>query len=243
MNYNWNWSLFLATSYDGQATWLATLLNGFWVTIITAALAWVLALTIGSVAGILRAMYPRSWGRIVTVYVELIRGIPLLVQLFLWYFVFPEFLPVDWGIWVKQNPNISFYTAVLGIGIFMSARIAEQVKAGLAALPKGLAGAGYSIGLTQFQTYRYILAPIAGRIIIPPLTSEMINTVKNTSVAMAIGLAELTSQARAMQEFTFHAFEAFTFPTVIYLSVNFLAAVTMQLLERRLAMPGFVSGK
>lgn len=243
MGYNWNWAILLEPSYDGHGTWLMSLLYGLSWTLKVAVLAWLIALTLGFVFGIVRAMYPKSWGRAITAYVEVVRGIPLLVQLFLWYFVLPELLPAQWGIWLKQHPDASFYTAVIGIGIFMSSRIAEQVKAGLQALPKGLTYAGYSIGLTKAQTYRYVLTPVAVRVIIPPLTSELVNTVKNTSIALAVGLTELTSRARAMQEFTFHVFEAFTVATVIYLSVNFIAAVLMYALERRLALPGFVSRK
>lgn len=243
MNYNWNWGVLFSLSYDGHNSWLMSLLEGFSWTIRTAALAWVIALVLGVTSGMARAIYPRSWGRLITTYVEIVRGIPLLVQLFLWYFVLPEVLPSSIGIWLKQHPDASFLTAVIGLGIFMSARIAQQVKAGLDALPKGLMQAGYSIGLTKLQTYRYVLMPVAVRIIIPPLTSELVNTIKNTSIALAIGLTELTSRARAMQEVTFQVFEAFTVATVIYLVVNFIAAVLMQALERRIAIPGLVTGK
>lgn len=243
MNYNWNWAILLQPSYDGRGSWIVSLLDGFSWTIRAAALAWIIALTLGVLFGTARAIYPKSWGRLISAYVEVVRGIPLIVQLFLWYFVLPELVPSHVGLWLKQHPDASFVTAVIGLGIFMSARIAQQVKAGLDSLPKGLTYAGYSIGLTKIQTYRYVLLPVAIRVVIPPLTSELINTIKNTSIALAIGLPELTSRARAMQEFTFQVFEAFTVATVIYLTVNFAAALLMQVLERRLAIPGFVGRK
>ena len=243
MNYNWNWGVLFDLSYDGRNTWLMSLIDGFAWTMKSAALAWIVALVLGFAFGIVRAIYPRSWGRLITVVVEVVRGIPLLVQLFLWYFVLPEMVPHDLGLWLKQHPDASFFTAVGGLGIFMSARIAQQVKAGLDAIPLGLEHAGYSIGLTKLQTYRYVLTPVATRIIIPTLTSELINTIKNTSIALAIGLTELTSRARSMQEVTFQVFEAFTVATVIYLSVNFAAALLMHALERRLEIPGLVTGK
>jgi glutamate/aspartate transport system permease protein len=164
---------------------------------------------------------------------------PLLVQLFLWYFVFPDLLPAPWGIWLKQLPNASFLTAVIGIGFFMSARVAVQVASGIEALPRGQRAAATALGLTPTQTYRYVLLPMAYRIILPPLTSEMLNTIKNTSVALTIGLAELTARARAVQEFSFQVFEAFTAATLAYLVVNLIATVAARWLEGRVRVPGY----
>ena len=165
------------------------------------------------------------------------------MQLFLWYFVLPELVPRGIGLWLKQLPNASFYTAFIGIGFFMSARVAEQVRAGINALPRGQAMAGKALGLTVAQTYIYVLLPMAFRIILPPLTSEFLNTIKNTSVALTIGLAELTARARAMQEFSFQVFEAFTAATLLYLMINAVVVVLMRQLERKVAVPGYIVGK
>jgi glutamate/aspartate transport system permease protein len=168
---------------------------------------------------------------------------PLLVQLFLWFFVLPEILPRAWGLWMKQMSHAPFYTAAIGIGLFMSARVAEQLRAGINSLPRGQGLAATALGLTTFQKYRYVLLPMAFRIILPPLTSEFLNTIKNTSVAITIGLIELTGEARAMQEFSFQVFEAFTAATMLYLAINIVVVTAMRFLERRVAIPGYITGK
>ena len=173
-----------------------------------------------------------------TAYVELFRNIPLLVQMFLWYFVLPEVLPESWGGWIKQLPNAPFYTAVVCLGFFTASRVAEQVRAGIQALPRGQKMAGTAMGLTVYQTYRYVLLPNAYRMILPPLTSEFLNNLKNTSVALTIGLLELTARARAMQEFSFQVFEAFTAATVLYVLINVVVIFTSGWIERRVAVPG-----
>jgi glutamate/aspartate transport system permease protein len=88
-----------------------------------------------------------------------------------------------------------------------------------------------------------VLLPMAFRIILPPLASELLNTIKNTSVALTIGLLELTAQARSMQEFSFQVFEAFTAATLLYLAVNLVVVLLMRLLERSVAVPGYVGGR
>jgi glutamate/aspartate transport system permease protein len=132
---------------------------------------------------------------------------------------------------------------MIGVGLFMSARVAEQLRAGIGSLPRGQKLAATALGLTTTQSYRYVLLPIAFRIIMPPLTSEFLNTIKNTSVGITIGLIELTGEARSMQEFSFQVFEAFTAATVLYLLVNIVVVVAMRLLERNLAIPGYIAGK
>ncbi len=240
MNYNWNWRIFWEQSPEGTGTYFDILVQGLLTTLTTASLAWVVALVFGCVMGVLRS-FPNRVGQVIGgAYVELFRNIPLLVQLFLWYFVLPEVLPEAVGTWLKNLTNAPFVIAVVGIGLFMSARVAEQLRAGLAALPQGQGYAGTALGLTTLQTYRYVLLPMAFRIILPPLTSELINTIKNTSVALTIGLLELIARARAMQEFSFQVFEAFTAATAGYLVVNLLATLAMRVLERRVRVPGYV---
>src|SRR6202011_4621157 len=121
-----------------------------------------------------------------------------------------------------------FYTAAIGIGLFMSARVAEQTRAGIGSLPRGQKMAGTALGLTTLQVYRYVLLPMAFRIIMPPLTSEFLSTIKNTSVAITIGLIELTGEARSMQEFSFQVFEAFTGATVLYLLINLVCRLLLE---------------
>jgi glutamate/aspartate transport system permease protein len=146
------------------------------------------------------------------------------------------------GTWIKTMPPPwgSFVPAVLCLGFFTAARVAEQVKAGIQSLPRGQGMAGTALGLTLPQTYRFVLLPMAFRIVLPPLTSEFMNVIKNSSVALTIGLVELTAAARSMQEFSFQVFEAFTAATTIYILVNVIVVFGMRLLERRVAVPGFI---
>jgi len=243
MNYNWNWGIFWEPSPEGAGTYFDMLLSGLNWTLATAALAWVLALILGSIIGVLRTLPSKPANRFATAYVEFFRNIPILVQLFLWFFVLPELLPQAAGLWLKQLPNAAFWTAAVGIGFYMSARVAEQLRAGINALPRGQSMAARALGLTTAQTYIYVLLPMAYRIILPPLTSEFLNTIKNTAVALTIGLLELTGRARSMQEFSFQVFEAFTAATILYLLVNAVVVVVMRFIERRVAVPGYITGK
>ncbi len=242
MNYHWNWRIFLAPSLDAMGTYWDTLLSGLGWTLATALSAWLLALLLGCLVGVARTAPVRWLARLGEGYVELFRNIPLLVQMFLWFFVVPEFLPQALGAWLKQQPSSSFLTAVVALGLFTSARVADQVRAGILALPRGQRMAGLALGLTLPQTYRHVLLPSALRIILPPLTSEFIGVVKNSAVALTIGLMELTARARSMQEFTFQVFEAFIAATLLYLLINLVIVLGMRWLERRLAVPGLIGG-
>jgi glutamate/aspartate transport system permease protein len=243
VNYNWNWRIFFEPAPNGTGTYLDMLLSGLVLTIETALVAWIIALVTGSIVGVFRTLPSKAANRFAFVYVEFFRNMPLLVQLFLWFFVLPELLPRSWGLWMKQMSNAPFYTAAIGIGLFMSARVAVQLAAGIGAMPRGQKQAATALGLTTSQSYRYVLLPMAFRIVLPPLTSEFLSTIKNTSVAITIGLIELTGQARAMQEFSFQVFEAFTGATVLYLLINIVVVVGMRFLERAVAVPGYITGK
>lgn len=244
MNYNWNWGILFQPAADAAAgTWLGYLVEGLGWTLATALCAWVLALTLGALVGTLRTG-PIAWlSRICAGYVEIFRNIPLLVQMFLWFFVLPELLPEAWGDAVKQMapPWASFAPAVLCLAFYTSVRIAEQVRAGIQSLPRGQQMAGIASGLTLAQTYRHVLLPQTFRIILPPLTSEFLNCIKNSSVALTIGVMELTARARSMQEFTFQVFEAFAAATVIYLLANLVVVVGMRWLEARVRIPGLIA--
>ncbi|MFZ6771082.1 amino acid ABC transporter permease [Undibacterium sp. SXout7W] len=241
MNYNWNWNIFWEAAPDGGGTYFDSLISGLLWTLATAILAWIIALVLGAVIGTLRTA-PNKWAaRLANAYVELFRNIPLLVQMFLWYFVMPEMMPTEIGNWLKALPNAPFITAVLSLGFFTSARVAVQVSTGINALPRGQRMAGTALGLTLPQTYRYVLLPMAFRIIIPSLTNEVAAIIKNSSVGLTIGLMELTASARSMQEFSFQVFEAFTAATLIYLAVSVIAILLSNLLEKFTAVPGFIT--
>jgi glutamate/aspartate transport system permease protein len=242
VNYNWNWKVFWDMAADGTGTWGMTLIYGVLWSLAAALCAGVIAFLLGSALGVMRTT-PHKWlVRFGNAYVELFRNIPLLVQLFLWFFVLPELLPKGLGDAMKQMPHpwASFVPAVIGLGLFTSARVSEQVKAGIQSLSRGQQMAGTALGLSLPQTYRFVLLPMAYRIILPPLTSETMNLIKNTSVALTIGLLELTAAARSLQEFTFQVFEAFTAATLIYIVVNLCVVTLMRWVERSVAVPGFI---
>jgi glutamate/aspartate transport system permease protein len=243
MNYNWNWSIFWDQTPEGSGTYFDTLMSGLEVTILLTICAWTLAFILGSLVGVARTLPSRTAVRLGNAYIELFRNVPLLVQLFIWFFVVPELLPHALGTWIKQLRDGPFDTAVIAIGLYMASRVAAQVTAGITALPKGQRMAATALGLTTAQTYRYVLLPLTYRIIFPPLTSEFLNTMKNTSVGLTIGVLELTARTRAMQEFSFQVFEAFTAATVIYLALSGLVTAGMRILEQRLVIPGFNEGK
>ena len=169
-----------------------------------------------------------------TAYVELFRNVPLLLQMFLWFFVLPELLPREAGRWMKRDmPYPEFTSAVLCLGFYHASRIAEQVRSGIDSVAKGLSRAGLATGLTLRQTYRHILMPIAYRLIVPTLTSEFLGIIKNSSIALTIGVLELTNQSRQIESFTFRGFEAFTAATVIYIAVSMVALGLARMFERR----------
>jgi len=242
MNYNWNWKIFWDPVAAGSGVYWEWLASGLAWTLATGVLSWIIALVVGAAIGVVRTT-PFKWPvRLGNAWVELFRNIPLLVQMFLWYFVLPEFLPLGLGTAMKQMdpPWATFLPAVLCLGFYTSARVAEQVKAGIQSLPRGQTLAGTAIGLTMAQTYRYVTLPMAFRIVIPPLTSEFMNIIKNSSVALTIGLLELTQRARDMSEYTFQTFEAFTAATVLYIAVMLVVVYGMRKLEKKVQVPGFI---
>jgi len=235
-------SIFTEESIYGD-TWLQMLLYGLGWTLATAALAAIIAFFLGSVLGVIRTT-SRPWlVRLGNAYVELFRNIPLIVQFFVWYFVVPGLIPAvkRWVVSIDPTHH-QFVTAVVCLGLFTAARVAEQVRSGIQALPRGQRAAGYAIGLSEWETYRYVLLPMAYRIIIPPLTSETMNLIKNTAVAYSIGLAELFFRTREMGETTFLYFQAFGAATVIYVSIALIANRVMAFVEKRVAVPGYIGG-
>ena len=242
----WDWQVFCKDTIDGEVrprcfgeggdiTYLDWLLSAWGWTLSVALLALVVALVVGSVMGIFRTTPSKALVAIGNAWTELFRNIPLLVQVFLWYHVLPALVPA-----LKNFP--SFILVVFALGFFTSARIAEQVRSGIQALPRGQRYAGMAMGFTTFQYYRYVLLPMAYRIIIPPLTSESMNLVKNSAVAYSIGLTELFFRTREMGEMTFRYFAAFGAATVLYVAVAFSINRIMAWVERVTAVPGYMGG-
>ncbi len=236
MNYNWNWGILITDPYLG---WI---ISGLGWTLAVAILAWLIAFTLGSVIGIMRTVDQPVLRAIGATYVEIFRNIPLLVQMFLWYFVFPELLPEEAGTWVKRGiPMPEFWTAVICLGTYTASRVAEQVRAGINAISQGQRQAAKAIGLSPAQVYRYVLLPISYRTIIPPMTSEFLGIFKNSSLALTIGVLELTAQTRQIEEYTFQGFEAFTAATVLYIIVTFMVMIIMLKVEKKVSIPGVIS--
>lgn len=242
---SWDWQVFCQDTMDrevvqscfgkgGDITYLDWMLSAWGWTVSVSLLALVLALVLGSVIGTLRTLQDRPLVvRLGNAWVELFRNIPLLVQIFLWYHVLPSLFPVLRGV-----PG--FALVVLALGFFTSARIAEQVRSGIQALPRGQRYAGLAMGFTTFQTYRYVLLPMAFRIIIPPLTSETMNIFKNSSVAFAVSVAELTMFAMQAQEETSRGIEVYLAVTALYVLSAFAINRIMAFIEKRARIPGMV---
>lgn len=242
--YNWNWSVFLSKTPAGDATYLEWLFLGLKWTVVLSLSSWVIAIVLGSLLGVLRTV-PNKWlSGIAAAYVEVFRNIPLLVQLFIWYFVLPELLPQGLGDAFKQmNPLAQqFLAAMICLGTFTAARVCEQVRSGIGSLARGQKNAGLAMGLTLPQTYRFVLLPMAFRIIIPPLTSEFLNIFKNSAVASTIGLIELSRQAQQLVDYTAQPYEAFIAVTVTYFVLNFVIMFFMRWVEGRTRVPGFIGG-
>lgn len=241
---NLDLSIFWQEVLEGDGVlWMDMLYSGLLWTLATSALAGMIAFGVGSLMGVLRTTPNKGLVFLGNAYVELFRNIPLIVQFFIWYFVLPEFIPPLKSWVIAQDPTeVQFLTAVVCLGLFTAARVAEQVKSGILALSRGQRAAAYALGLTEVQTYRYVLLPMAYRIVIPPLTSEAMNLFKNTSVALTIGLVELTFRTREMGEVTFRFLEAYIAATVLYVAVAMTVNRIMALIERRVAVPGYIAG-
>ena len=236
MNYNWDWGILITDPYFG---WI---ISGLGWTLAVAICAWVIAFSLGSVIGIMRTVEHPIINTIGATYVEVFRNIPLLVQMFLWYFIFPELLPEEAGKWVKRGmPLPEFWTAVVCLGTYTASRVAEQVRAGINAIGTGQRQAAKAIGLSPSQVYKYVLLPVSYRTIIPPMTSEFLGIFKNSSLALTIGVLELTAQTRQIEEYTFQGFEAFTAATVLYIVVTFMVMTVMGVVERKAHIPGVIS--
>lgn len=235
--------IFFQASSEGEPLWWQMLASGLGYTLSVAAVAWVIAFSLGSVLGVVRTMKNPWLVAIGNAYVELFRNIPLLVQFFVWYFVLPSVIPGLKAYVVAMDPTThQFITACLCLGLFTAARISEQVRSGINSIPTGQRNAGYALGLTESQTYRYVLLPMAYRIIIPPMTSETMNLIKNTATAFSIGLVELFFRTREMGEQTFLYFHAFGAATLIYITIAMTANVIMGVIERKVAVPGYIAG-
>jgi glutamate/aspartate transport system permease protein len=230
----WDWQFFLQDTGGGQ-TYLDWMISAWGWTLSVSLLGLAVALVVGSLMGIIRTVPGRALPLVGEAWTELFRNIPLLVQIFLWYHVIP-------AIFISLRAVPSFVLVVFALGFFTSARISEQVKAGIQSLPRGQRYAGLAVGLTLPQTYRYVLLPMAYRIIIPPLTSESMNIIKNSAVAFAVSVTELTMFAMQAQEETSRGIEIYLAVTGLYFISAFVINRIMLFVENRVRVPGMIGG-
>jgi glutamate/aspartate transport system permease protein len=247
---SWNWEVFCKSTLEddfsplcfgtgGETTYLDWMLSAWGWTLSVSALGLLVAMILGIVMGTLRTLPPDNWlSKFLTTlansWVELFRNIPVLVQVFLWYHVIPALFPV-----MKGLP--SFILVSLALGFFTSSRIAEQIRAGIGALPKGQRFAAMAMGLTTTQSYRYVILPMALRIVIPPLTSESMNIIKNSSVAFAVSVADLTLFAMQAQEETSKGIEIYLGVTLLYVVSALVVNRVMSFIEAKTRVPGFIA--
>ena len=233
-SYQWNWQIFMQDTGAGE-TYLHWMISAWGWTLSVAGLGWLVALVFGSLIGVLRTVPNKGLQMLGNAWVELFRNIPVLVQVFLWYHVLPALVP-------PMKSLSGFVLVVFALGFFTSARVAEQVRAGILSLPRGQRMAGLAMGLTLPQTYRHVILPMAYRIVLPPLTSEAMNIVKNSSVAFAVSIPELIQFAMQAQEETSRGIEIYLGVTVLYVVSALLVNRVMALIERQLRVPGYVGG-
>ena len=233
LQYQFQWSILWSGRYG---VWL---LEGILTTLEISALAWLLAAMLGGLFGALRTSPARGLRGVATAYVEFFRNVPLLVWMFFWYFGVPQVLPPGVQDWLNRHGG-EFVAAVAALGVYHGARLAEVVRAGIQSIPPTQLEAAVSTGLTVGQAYRLILVPIAFRLIIPPVTNESLNLLKNSSLALTISVAEITFVTRQIESYTAKGFEALTAGTLIYLALCLGIAALMSRVERRLAIPGLI---
>ena len=234
MKYEFNWSVLWSGQSGG---WL---LQGLLTTLEISALAWLLAAALGMVSGAMRTVPWRLLRAAATFYVEFFRNVPLLVWMFFWYFGVPPLLPRPVQDWLF-NHGAEFWAGMFALGVYHGARMSEVIRSGIQSIPRTQFEASVAMGLTTFQAYRLVIVPIALRLIVPPATSESLNLLKNSSVALTISVAELTFQTRQIETYTAKAIEALTAGTLIYLVLCLGIAAVMARVERRFAIPGLIA--
>jgi len=233
--YKFDWSVLYAVNETYGEHFGFSLFSGLWMTIKISLVSSAIALTLGTVFGLgkLSNFGPMRW--LSTFYVEFFRNTPLLVQLFFWYFAFPQALPEGARTWVF-NRDFEFWSATLGLSVYTGSFMAEVIRAGLQSIPKGLLEASYSSGLNYLQVLVKIILPIAFRQIIPPLGSELLNNMKNSSLAMVVGVAELTWQSQQVESLTFRGFEATTGATILYLSLSLIISSILNAVNAKMRL-------
>jgi polar amino acid transport system permease protein len=233
LSYAFDWSVVTSGQYAG---WLW---EGLLLTLQLAALSCMLAFALGVVVALLRLspIAPLRW--LALGYLEFIRNTPLVIQIFFWYFGAYEVLPEAVNDWLNQWP-FEFVAAVIALSIYTAAFIAEDIRSGIRAVPREQMEAARSQGFGYLAAMRHVILPQAVRITVPPLIGQFLNATKNSSLAMTIGVAELTYQARQIESYTFKGIEAFTAATLVYLALSLIITALVSGYDRRFLRPGGV---
>jgi polar amino acid transport system permease protein len=195
-----------------------------------------LALVLGVVLTLIRMapFKPAEW--LVAAYVEYHRNVPLLVQILVWYFAMPELLPSGVKAWINAR-NSEFIFATIALSLCTAAYVSEDLRSGIRSISKGQFEASRALGFSYLGSMYWVIIPQALRIAIPPLINEALLLFKNSSLAMAIGVAELTYQTREVESYTFRTFEAYAVATAVYLAVSFIIMALGALSNERLRPP------
>ena len=232
--YDFDWSVLWRHPYG---VWL---LKGLALTIFIGITAWIIALSIGITIGTLRITQYRVLRFIGTAYVEILRNIPLLVQMFFWFYAGPMLFGETLGREINRISGLNIYVSIFGLGLYTASRVAEHVRAGFASIGRDQYQAVLSTGMSQVQMYRYVIIPYALRLIIPPLSTEFLTVFKNTSIVMTIGVAELTFQSYQIDADTFHGLESTTGAMIIYFLLGMTVVKFMNLVEKKYKIEGLV---
>lgn len=228
MQYNWQWyrvDQFIYRVVDGELIW-GQLMKGLMVTFEITAVSMVLTVLIGLVTALLRMSNSFSGKMLANIYLEMIRNTPLLVQLFLFYFIVAPIAGID-----------RFWTGVLCLSFFEGSFAAEIIRAGIQSVPRGQSEAAKALGFGRFNTYRDIILPQAVPIILPPMTGLIINLIKHSAIVSVIAVADLTTEGLNIISETFMAFEIWFTVAGIYLVVTVSLSLFVSWMESR-AMRG-----
>ncbi|MDO8772771.1 MAG: amino acid ABC transporter permease [Burkholderiaceae bacterium] len=198
-------------------------------------LAWILAMVIGTVLAVVRMTNSRIAQACVATYVEYHQNVPMLVQIFLWYFGVATLLPAAWQHWLNAHHS-EFVFAFIAVGLAMAAYMSEDLRGGIRSIPKSQIEAARALGLSYLKASRLVVLPQAIRIAMPTLVSHTVLLFKNTSLAMTIGVAELTYATREIESQSFRTVEVYLMATALYLSISLLIMTAGAMIERRLRL-------
>ncbi|MDC0166606.1 amino acid ABC transporter permease [Gammaproteobacteria bacterium] len=223
MNYVWQWHRvpqYIYKVIDGELIF-GPLLDGLMVTLELSVYSIVLGLLIGLITAFLRLSDSYSGKLLATVYLELVRNTPLLIQLFVFYFVLGPIFEID-----------RFWVAVLCISFFEGSFASEIIRGGILSVRKGQVEASESLGLSRAATYRYIILPQALPIILPPLAGILVNLIKHSAIVSVIAVFDLTTSGLDIISETFMAFEIWITVAAIYLVITISLSIVISRFER-----------